>query len=107
MRPTATSLLLLERWHQCGSWIFVYARRRFVTNHDKVFIANDHDRGVLSSFFLRVMVFRPGLEYSCFSADLELKLTYDYSSVDYGQNYALLSHLGRFYCILQVFNIQK
>ena len=53
MRPTATSLLLLERWHQCGSWVFIYGRRGFVTNHDKVFIANDQDRGVLSSFFFK------------------------------------------------------
>ena len=47
MRTTATSSLLLERWHQCGSWVIIYGRRRFVTNHDEVFIANDHDRGIL------------------------------------------------------------
>ena len=29
------------------------AGRRFVTNHDKVFITNDHDRGVLSFLFFK------------------------------------------------------
>lgn len=40
-----------ERRHQSGSRVFIYSRRRFVTNHEKVCSANDHDRGARSFVF--------------------------------------------------------
>ena len=88
MRTTTTSLRLLERWHQCGSWVFIYSRRRFITNQDEVFVAND-TLFKSSGFQAQVGVF---LFFCRFDTEIILWLF-----VDYGEKYALLLHLDRFH----------